>query len=135
VASDDRPRAHILLVEDDPLLRDLASASLVASGYRISSAESRGIAMALLEDAELDLDMVVTDVSLRDGNGLDVASRFRERYPGRPVLLISGLAPGSHGRPSSEFAFLEKPFRTAELRTEVGRLLDRTVSDSRDGSR
>lgn len=82
--------ATILLVEDDPLLRDAFRMLLEDAGYRILEAASVAEAMASIEAERPAL--VLLDLGLPDGSGLDVARRLREQRETRaiPVVAMTG---------------------------------------------
>ena len=73
--------------------------------------------------------MVVTDVTVPGGSGLDLADELARRNGVRPLLLISGFNAETVDRRASMpagSAFLEKPFESAELLANVRSLLDAT---------
>ncbi len=121
-----RPGEMILLVEDDPNVRQLAAQLLDQLGYSFIEAADGPAALAALAEAPR-IDLLLTDVMLPLGmNGVEVARRARERRPGLKVLFMSGyaegaLAPGAGGL---EVDLLHKPFRKAELAARLRRALD-----------
>ncbi|MCC6728131.1 MAG: PAS domain S-box protein [Chthonomonadales bacterium] len=123
------PRGHetILLVEDEPLVRDLAVQALRKQGYTVLSARSgREVAgLALRHPAKIDL--LVTDVVMPGLSGPQVAERFREVRPDVRVLYVSGYTEDSivrHGVLEEGVHFLSKPFTPAALARKVREVLD-----------
>jgi PAS domain S-box-containing protein len=116
----------ILLVEDDPNVRQLAAQLLEQLGYRFIEAADGPAALAAMAEAP-PIDLLFSDVVLPRGmNGIEVARRARERQPGLKVLFMSGyaegaLAPAVDG--FGEFDLLHKPFRKAELAARLRRAL------------
>jgi len=83
---------HILLVEDDSLLRHAFLLLLEDAGYRISEAGTAGEAIAAaMSDTP---DLVLLDLGLPDGNGLDVCRTLRQREAMRaiPIIALTGRA-------------------------------------------
>ena len=81
---------HVLLVEDDPEVADLAQAMLRELGHRITFADTVETALAAL-NATPDLDLLLTDVVMPGPrNGVDLAREAAALKPGLPILLTSG---------------------------------------------
>jgi CheY-like chemotaxis protein len=93
----------ILVVEDDPFVREMAVAGLEDAGFEAIEAASGGDALRLLQ-AGIVLDVLLTDIRLAEANGWAVARAYRERFPDLPVLYVTGYAeqvqpvPGSSSR-------------------------------------
>ncbi|MEI6446988.1 MAG: response regulator transcription factor [Actinomycetes bacterium] len=80
----------ILVVEDEPLLRDLIAGSLEARGFAVSSASSPS--EAVREFREVDPDGVVMDIDLGPGpNGFDLAERFTSSGTGVAIVFLTNL--------------------------------------------
>lgn len=79
----------ILHVDDEPAIREVIAASLEAEGYRVISAGSSAETLAALAQAQPDL--VITDLQLDDGDGLDIISQLRTRIPTVPIILLTGV--------------------------------------------
>jgi len=122
-----RPRT-ILIVEDDPAVRKLASLILDAQGYRILAAASGCEALALQADQEQAIDLLITDLVMPGMSGSEVARAFRARTPPLPVLFMSGYADevvAHEGMHPNDGAFLAKPFTPASLVATVRSVLGR----------
>ncbi|MBR9989252.1 MAG: PAS domain S-box protein, partial [Gemmatimonadetes bacterium] len=116
----------ILLVEDEKNVRALAKRILERRGYTVLTAADGSEAIAIVEQDDQQIDLLLTDVIMPGLNGQDVAERVRAMRPDIRVLFMSGyneeavlrdgvLAPGT--------AFLEKPFSPATLLERVRRIL------------
>jgi len=111
----------VLLVEDEGPVRAFASRALKLRGYTVFEAENAEEALRILEDANLQIDVFVTDVIMP---GMDGPSWVREALKSRPltpVVFVSGYAEDvfNDGRPEVPNAvFLPKPFSLSEL-TEI----------------
>ena len=118
-------RACILLVDDNHDVRTSMRRALVQAGHHVVEAGSGDAALVLVREATV-FHMLVTDV-LMPGlcNGVALASCWRERVPGHPVLFVSGHADGQLDLNAlgPHEAVLPKPFRRAALLDAVQRLL------------
>ncbi|THD57478.1 ATP-binding protein [Phenylobacterium sp.] len=108
---------HILLVEDDDLLRRQVERQLTALGYRVTAREDGPGALRRLGEAS-DIDLLMTDIVMPGGiNGRQLATRAQDIIPGLRTLFTSGFS--DHASLSSELVeradFLAKPYRRAEL--------------------
>lgn len=114
--------ATVLVVDDDPQVRRLVATILERVGYRAVTAASMAEASAAVIAARQDLALVVTDVELPDGSGLDLA---RAIAPSKiPVVVLTSLPIESEARAAGAAAFLAKPFQVAELVELVRSLLE-----------
>lgn len=106
--------AKILLVEDEPSLRELVADALVDFGHEPTVAENGVVALRLLENERFEV--VVTDISMPEGiSGLDLAERVISMYPESKVILVSGHARAQLRGVSPGVAFLPKPYRITQL--------------------
>ena len=115
----------LLLVEDEPALRELVCGFLKGSGYQVLAAADGVEALALMAAEPGAIDLVVTDVLMPGMDGLELASALDRVAPGVGILFISGYA-GEHAsvlavRPGT--AFLAKPFTLPQLTAEVRALI------------
>ena len=114
-----RPADHtILLVEDDPQIRDLMRRNLDAQGYRVLEASDGQAALSLAADYRGSIDLLVTDVMMPGVDGFTLAERLVALRPETRVLLISGYAEQSVVREElvgGRHRFLLKPFTQARL--------------------
>ncbi|WP_188898816.1 PAS domain-containing sensor histidine kinase [Caldovatus sediminis] len=109
----------VLVVEDESPVRRLAELALRAAGYAVRSASGGEAALAALGDSELDAPpaALVSDVSMPGMDGLELARRLRERFPGLPVVLVSGYAETTIGKDlaAEGLHFLAKPYGPQDL--------------------
>jgi PAS domain S-box-containing protein len=118
-----RGRETVLLVEDNPDVRDVAIMLLEQLGYRVLFAQSADAALQLLGSGEA-VDLVFTDVVMPgELDGMALARRVKEEYPDVAVLLTTGYAKAANTREAG-FAVLRKPYRTATLARAIRDALD-----------
>lgn len=112
----------ILLVDDEPNVRALMARMLRREGHHVIEAATAFDAInATLGNTTIDL--LVTDVLLLPGpSGIVLASVLRQRFPGLPVLLVSGMTAQGSVEGHGPVEFLHKPFAAADLRAAVARL-------------
>ena len=77
----------ILIVDDEPDIRELLEITLSRMGKETISAENIAIATSLLKEHEVDL--CLTDMKLPDGNGIDLVKHINADYPDLPVAMIT----------------------------------------------
>ncbi|MGO9357280.1 MAG: response regulator [Xanthobacteraceae bacterium] len=118
------PLAVVLVVEDDPLLRELAVTLVKEAGFVALQAGGADGAVAVLE-ARSDIAVLFTDIDMPGSmNGLKLAQVVGQRWPQIRTLVASGqIRPRSSELPPNG-AFLAKPYRgaavVAQLRSMVG---------------
>ncbi|WP_404296240.1 ATP-binding protein [Halomonas sp.] len=117
---------HILMVEDDSLVRRHVEAMLVSLGYRVSSASSGGEALDILTRQD-DIALLFTDVIMPgEMNGPALAQRALQFKPGLKVLYTSGYTENAivhHGRLDPGVRLLSKPYSRQELAERIGKAL------------
>jgi len=112
------PGTSVLVVEDNPDVRDVAIARLQRLGYAVLACDNGPAAIALLQGKER-VDLVFSDIMMAGGmSGHDVARWVTEHRPGLPVLLTSGFADKVADALAADTPpqkVLRKPYSTAEL--------------------
>ena len=109
-----------LVVEDDPVVRGVATRGLREAGYTVLEAVNGREAMELIRTHTGRLDVVVTDIGMPEMDGHDLARWLSEARPDIPVVFMSG-----YGDPEPKVPFLQKPFAPDMLVRKVGEVLDR----------
>ena len=112
----------ILLIDDDPTILEGVGDRLRSWGLGVREAATAAECYAALREEVPDL--VLLDIRLPDGDGLDILSDLRVQHPALPVLMVSSvrgadqeaLRRGAHG-------FLAKPFKVEDLKKAVFRAL------------
>jgi two-component system, cell cycle sensor histidine kinase and response regulator CckA len=120
------PAQLVLVVDDEPSVRDLVCRVLRGEGYRTIEAAHGGEALELLESGSEAVDLVVTDVVMPGMDGRELGRRLAQIKPSLPVLYISAYDVNDifrRGSPRSSAPFLQKPFPPERLITSVEQLL------------
>ena len=118
----------LLLVEDDPMVREIAARALRTGGYQVLVAADGAEALQVASRQGTTLRLLVADVVLPGLDGRTLADQLVRRLPGLRVLFISGHAREAivrHGVDDGGAEFLPKPFTAADLLAKVRALLDR----------
>ena len=120
----------VLLVEDEPALRDLAALILEGEGYLVLQAGDGGEAITVAERHRGPIDLLLTDVVMPRVSGPELAQRLRALRPGLEVLYMSGYNDRrlmSRGLEEASVNLLAKPFTPDELAEQVAQLTSHTV--------
>lgn len=118
-----RGSEHILLVEDQDDVAELATAMLHDAGYNVVRAASGEEALARFDELH-NIDLIFSDVVMPgDVSGITLAREMQRRQPGLKVLLTTGYSSESIEL-AKEFSFLSKPYRRDDLLARIRALLD-----------
>ena len=127
------PEARLLVVDDEPNIRELLATSLRFAGFEVYAAADGGSALRLAREVEPDL--VVLDVMLPDMDGFTVTRRLREKGQHVPVLFLTarddtvdkvqGLTVGGDD-------YVTKPFSLEEVVARIRAVLRRTRGDAEE---
>lgn len=116
--------ATVLVVDDEPVLLRTTRRLLEQRGFAVVCVESADAAMDVLAGGRA-VDLLMTDVSLRRANGLDLVRRARSLRPALRVLYVSGFDRESVGLEAfdRQDSFLAKPYTPRELDDRLRDLL------------
>ena len=117
----------ILVAEDDRQVRDLAVAILKACGYLVLVLDSALEAERVCQQHQGSIDLLLTDVIMREMSGPDLAQRLKKLRPQTKVLFMSGYTDAAivhQGVLDPGIAFLPKPFTPSSLAGKVRQVLD-----------
>ena len=115
-----RRSGRILLVEDEPGLRDIAQRVLARAGFEVTAAAGPDEAILASESMTEHIDLLLTDVVMPGMRGPELALRLRQSRPGLRVLLVSGYAEEIvEGARDDSLPFLAKPFSAESLLAAV----------------
>jgi DNA-binding NtrC family response regulator len=113
------PPLRILLCEDEPLIRMLLADTLSGEGHHVVEASS---AKAALQHDLDSVDVLVTDIGLPDGSGVELAQAVRIRRPGLPVIYATGRADHDLTLDAHSAAVI-KPYQAEQLLDAMERAL------------
>ncbi len=123
VAGGPKPTATVLVVDDDPDLRQVLVASLEALGYGVMEAQDGPTGLSVIERERLDL--AIVDFAMPGMTGAELAKAARTIRPDLPILFASGYADTDaiHDVAGPGARVLRKPFRVDELQVAVAAAL------------
>jgi signal transduction histidine kinase len=116
----------VLVVDDEESVVVTIKAILQLDGYNVATTTSGAKARVMVREVEYDL--VLTDLRLEDGDGLDVLKAVRERYPETVTIMLTGYASlesAIQALRAGAYDYLVKPSEVEELRVTVARGLER----------
>ena len=117
----------LLIVEDEPSVRNLVASALRHDGYRLLIASSAEEALAAADAHDGPIDLLLTDAMMPGKSGVELANLMTARRPGIPVIVMSGYTEETLELPGVKepIALLQKPFTPRELRRRIREVLDR----------
>lgn len=117
---------HILVVDDDPIARDNLANILGREGFQAAAAEDGVAAVRLLEDH--DFDLVITDLRMKNMDGLGLLAAAKRLRPDCEVILMTGYASvdtAVEAMRAGAYDYISKPFDIAEMRALVEKALEK----------
>jgi DNA-binding NtrC family response regulator len=124
----DSPSHTVLVVDDDSAIRFLCRVNLELDGWSVVEAATIAQAREAIDNG--DVGIVLLDVHVGSGNGVEFLGELRDSHPGLPIVLLTG----SVGSPTLEGAdadaVISKPFTLDQLTGTVGRLVGRVSRDA-----
>ena len=103
----------ILVVDDEPGVRELVCRTLRTHGYKTLEASDGSQALELVESGPENIDLIVTDVVMPGMDGRELGRRLEQSRPSLPVLYMSAYDVNDifrRGSPRTSAPFLQKPF-------------------------
>ncbi len=118
---------HLLVVEDDPLVRAVLVRELATQGYQVAEAADGQSALDRIADTREPFDLLITDLAMPRMDGRELAARVAAVRPDLPVLYTSGHPDETTRRAlvEGEQPYLQKPFTAEELLSRVAEMLRR----------
>jgi CheY-like chemotaxis protein len=114
-------RKHILVVDDDDLVRETIKMLLEIDQHTVTEARSGKEAIGLFEPGRFDL--VMTDYAMAYMRGDELAARLKEVAPDQPILMVTGSVQDEGAAAFKVDDLLRKPFLLDDLRQSVEHLL------------
>jgi signal transduction histidine kinase/CheY-like chemotaxis protein len=110
-----RQAGIVLLVDDDPGVREVTASSLREEGFVVWEAGSGGAALEMLDRLHGEIDLALVDFAMPGMNGAELARQSRSKWPALPVLFITGYADTAALGPIGEDRVIRKPFISEDL--------------------
>jgi PAS domain S-box-containing protein len=121
-------RERILLVDDEPQVRESVRRLLLAQDYTVVEASHANEAIRIYEGAPSEIDLVLTDVTMPGMSGYDLAEHLRASAPDLPIVFMSGYSetPGGTGAGAGgRTGYIQKPFQLEDLLERLRKVLER----------
>jgi DNA-binding response OmpR family regulator len=120
------PAPRVLVVDDEPAIRDLLVRALGMAGYDVVAVADGEAGLVAARNAELPYDLVVTNSYMPSLSGEELIGHLRNLYPGLPILHLQDLA-HPIGPNASSVPTLYKPFSIDALLEAVARCLEERI--------
>jgi CheY-like chemotaxis protein len=115
-AGEDLPGGLILVVEDDPLILEFLCEILQDEGYVVQPQSSADAASVYLQGHAPEVGMLLTDITMPGTlNGADLANLFGDRWPDKPIMIMSGFETPESSGVRHEVSFIKKPWALGQL--------------------
>ena len=121
-------KISVLIVDDEPDLRDIYSYKLEIEGYVVSTADGGHDAIEMLKNKEQHIDLVITDLMMPNGNGIELATYCINNKV--PILIASAYIDSFKGKIPKGALILRKPFNLDELNTSIQKAIKNPNADS-----
>src|SRR5688500_836846 len=121
-------RGQVLIVDDEPGLREMLSILFRREGYDVTASPGFTAAKEVLENAPTPYGVVLTDLMMPDGSGLDVLSLAKQRSDVTEVIVMTAhgaLDNAVEAMKRGAYDFVTKPFATPELRALVAKAFEK----------
>lgn len=115
-ASEHLPGGLILVVEDDPLILEFLCEILQEEGFVVEPQISADAAAGYLEQHADKVALLLTDITMPGKlNGADLANQFGDRWPDKPIMIMSGFETPETSGVRHPVAFIKKPWALGQL--------------------
>jgi DNA-binding NtrC family response regulator len=119
-------KSRILVIDDEAIARENLEHILRKDGYDVVTADSGISALKKLSSAEFDL--VMTDLKMKQVDGMEVLARVKEQYPDTEVVMLTAYATVSTAIEAMQrgaYHYIPKPYKIDEVRMIAGRALEK----------
>lgn len=121
-------KGHILIIDDEDQLRKLMSRLLALEGYTMHEAPNVRTALKLLEKEEVQV--ILSDVKLPDGNGVELVQTIRSKYPQTEIIVLTAygnIADGVQAIKNGAFDYITKGDDNNRILPLVSKAMDKAV--------
>src|SRR5438105_4595290 len=122
--------ARVLIVDVEPGLRQMLTILLKREQYEVVAAPGFVRGREAIQSSPAPFALVLTDLVMPDGSGLDLLGVAKERNPATEVIVMTAHSTVEHALEAMRrgaYDFVAKPFSTAELKLLVGRALEKSA--------
>jgi len=115
---------HILIVDDEPLVRSSLSELLTISGFTVSTVSNGKEALEILKSYTADI--VITDMKMPEMDGIQLLKKIKSSHPETPVILISGygsIENAVEAMKEGAYDYITKPIVDSEIKIVIDRLM------------
>lgn len=127
-AARSQEEARILVVDDQPSMREVLSIFLRRKGYVVQLAPGYVAALEALRNSPIPYALVLTDLMMPDGSGLDLVTEVRSRNDGTEIVVMtahSSIETALEAMRRGAYDFIQKPFANAELKALVDKAFEK----------
>lgn len=115
-AGEHLPGGLILVVEDDPLILEFLCEILQEEGFVVEPQSSADAAAGYLEQHADQVALLLTDITMPGKlNGADLANQFGDRWPDKPIMIMSGFETPETSGVRHAVSFIKKPWALGQL--------------------
>ncbi|AKV09426.1 response regulator [Pseudomonas fluorescens NCIMB 11764] len=116
MAGEHLPGGLILVVEDDPLILEFLCEILQEEGFVVEPQVSADAAANYLEQHADEVRLLLTDITMPGKlNGADLANLFGDRWPDKPIMIMSGFETPESSGVRHQVSFIKKPWALGQL--------------------
>jgi CheY-like chemotaxis protein len=121
-------KKRILIVDDEKAVRTAMVMALDSINYQIDAAENGIQAIGYLD--KISYDLIITDYSMPEMDGLELIQIISSKYPTLPVLMVTGSELTRDLLKDKNTGYFSKPFKVLELKNRVEDILNRKISNA-----
>ncbi|WP_287125302.1 response regulator [Desulfobacter sp.] len=128
-------KERILLVDDEPSIVRMITQMLTRCGYEVIGKTSSASALNVFKDAPEQFDLVISDLTMPEISGDQLAQEIKQIRPGMPIILCTGHSNRMDENKAKELgidAFITKPFSRKNITEAIPKVLHKTNSESQD---
>ena len=126
----------VLLVDDEDTVRFTTRRQLWAKGFAVIEASDGQEALEVLNTQGIDVDVILSDISMPRVNGIELSNLLHLRSPGWPLLLASADAQGAlskYGAPPTGIDIVDKPFDFEDLFRRLWSMIEKSAGSPDSG--
>jgi CheY-like chemotaxis protein len=134
IASASEPKEHILFVDDEKMIVQIGQEMLEHLGYQVTGHTSSMAALESVRRQPEIYDLVITDFTMPQMNGVELARELNRLRPGMPIILYTANSKAVSAEKARKLGikdYLMKPITAGELHQAIRRVLDAKLQERR----